>query len=247
MNILITGVSSGIGRELSKKMILDGYTVLGLARRINLLKNLYDEINLPRFMYKQMDLESLDNWDKLISFFKRSSFRPDVVVFNAGIYNNDLKEGIDYSAFEKMIKVNFLSVIKGVEVMMKKYNHNIHFIAISSTSAFKGLSKEGVGYAASKLALSVAFESLYQKYHGSEVKFTTVFLGPVKTNMHRFSKDTPFMLTEKQAADCIRRAIKEQKPFYYHPNVIFWILKILRILPTPIFLNIYSKIQKLYV
>lgn len=36
--ILITGVSSGIGRALTKRLIADGQTVWGIARRQNLSK-----------------------------------------------------------------------------------------------------------------------------------------------------------------------------------------------------------------
>jgi len=44
MKILITGASSGIGRELAKQLVKDGHVVWGVARRENLLNDLKKEL-----------------------------------------------------------------------------------------------------------------------------------------------------------------------------------------------------------
>jgi len=42
--VLITGVSSGIGRELTKQLVVEGDSVWGVARRKELLINLKKEL-----------------------------------------------------------------------------------------------------------------------------------------------------------------------------------------------------------
>lgn len=184
-------------------------------------------------------------WQRLIKDFNRKRFVPEVVIFNAAHNENDLKEGIEVGKLRKLMEVNFFSILEGVKLLTDKYK-KMHFISISSTSAFKGNFKEGIGYAASKGALSIAFESLFQKYINSKTSFTTIFFGPVKTDMIRFTKFPPMTLTKERAADYIIKAINEKKPFYYYPKIGFIFLKALRLLPNEIFFKFWINMQKTY-
>ncbi len=54
-NVLVTGVSSGIGRILTKKLIDQGFRVWGIARREDLLKSLKKELRSKNFFYLVVD------------------------------------------------------------------------------------------------------------------------------------------------------------------------------------------------
>lgn len=246
-NVLITGVSSGIGRELTKKLTEDGHNIFGLARRKNLLEELKRELNISNFAYRVMDLSAPNSWKHLIKNLNQKKFKPDVIIFNAAINKNDLLKNINMIFLEEMIKVNFLSIIEGVQTIIEKYPKPLHFIAISTTSSFKGNYREGLGYSASKAALSVAFESLYQKYFSSRIKFSTIFFGPIETDMNRFIKATPFTVTTDRAVKCIIKAMNEKKPFYYYPRIIFLFLKVSRLLPNTLFFKLWNKLQTHYI
>lgn len=247
-NVLITGVSSGIGNTLSGVLIRKGFKVWGIARRKKILKELSEKLQNHNFFYTTADVSEEKFWDKLIKELDEKKFRPDIIIFNAAIYENDLKEDIDLYKLRKMMEINFFSVLRGVKIIKDHYNNKLHFITLSSTSAFKGSGKEGIGYAASKSSLSVAFESLFQKYCQTGIFFTTVFLGPVKTDMLRFTKfPLPMTLSSDQVAKYILRAIKEKKPFYYYPKITFMILSIMRLLPKQMFFSIWTIIQKSYI
>ena len=245
MNIIVTGVSSGIGRDLTKELIKYSHQVWGISRRGELLKELENNIKSPNFLYTAGDVSDKKFWDSFINKLSTKGFKPEVIVFNAAVYENDLIGTIDINKLSYMIDVNFISIMRGVKQFIEKYNKNLHFITISSTSAFKGTSAEGIGYAASKAAVSVAFESLYQKYFNvKNIKFSTVYFGPVKTDMLRFKKYPPMLMTRKKAVKVIIKAIKEQKPFYFTPKIVFFVLKVMSLLPKSMATRLMTLIQK---
>ena len=246
-NVLITGVSSGIGKALTKLLLTKGFRVWGIARRKELLLELKKELHSDKFIFTAADIKAENFWENLIKEFNKKNFIPQEVVFNAAVNENDLADGINLEKTREMMEVNFFSILRGVEIIIKNYPKKLHFIAISSTSAFKGNHKEGIGYAASKGALSIAFESLFQKYFKSRVVFTTIFFGPVKTGMIRFVKAPPLTLTADRAAECILNAINERKPFYYYPKLSFFMLSLLRLLPNQVFFKLWINMQKSYV
>lgn len=241
--LLITGVSSGIGKALTKRLVEEGNFVWGIARRGYLLKQLQKEVvNDSRFIYSQFDIAPEGSWDKLIKQMKRKKFIPDVVIFNAAINNNDLLPFPALEITKKIFNVNFFSVIEGVKALIKVAKPGAQFIAISSLSALKGSGIEGIGYPASKAALSIAFESLHRKF-GDRYRFKTIYFGPVASGMGPFKKALPIILSEEQAVDVIIRAINSNKILYYAPNSLVLIFKLIKLLPQSIYFMLLSLVE----
>lgn len=237
----ITGVSSGIGRALTKKLVINGGIVWGIARRGALLKDLERELNSANFIQTTMNQTESSHWDSLVTSFKRKKFVPQVVIFNAAISQNDLQSGIDIEIMKKIMEVNFFGIMRGIKALLPLVKPKAQFIAISSFSAFKGSGVEGIGYAASKSALSIGFESLYQKYKEKDIVFKTIFFGPINSGMGPFQKNIPFVLSEEQAVNHIVRSITIRQGQFFHPWIIFFLIKFIKLLPS----NIYFKILAL--
>lgn len=245
-NVLVTGASSGIGNTLVKLLIKKGFRVWGIARRKNLLEKLKSELRSNNFFYIVADITEENFWDRLIKNLEKNKFTPDTIILNAAVHKNDLENGLDLKMLREIMEINFFSCLTGVKVISEHFTNKLHFITISSTSAFKGNHEEGIGYAASKGALSIAFESLFQRHLNSRIQFSTIFLGPVATDMMRFSKAPPMMLSAEKAAEYIINAIESKKPFLYHPKRVFIILGIMRLLPNQFFFQIWKRMQKSY-
>lgn len=243
---LITGVSSGIGRALTKELILRGETVWGIARRQDLLKSLSKELDSKNFIYTVMDQTHHQEWQSLVNFFKRKKFTPNIIIFNAAISQNDLLDGINLAALENMLDVNFLGIIRGIKSLLEIVKPKTQFIAISSFSSLKGSGLEGIGYAASKAALSVGFESLHQKYKDMGIIFKTIYFGPINSGMGPFRKNVPFILSENQAVKCIIDSTKSNRGQFFYPKNIFFIFKIIKLLPSDIYFKILTKMESIH-
>lgn len=240
----ITGVSSGIGKALTKKLIQMGATVWGIARREYLLKELKKELNnTPKFFYTTMDQSEKNSWRSLLRSFTRKKFIPEIIIFNAAISQNDLQSNIDVETLEKIMEVNFLGVMRGISALLPMVKPGTQFITISSFSALKGSGREGIGYAASKAALSVGFESLYQKYKDKGIIFKTIYFGPISSGMGPFKRNIPFVLSENQAVKFIIDSIGNSKGQFYYPKSIFFIFKIIKLLPPNIYFKILSQME----
>jgi len=70
---VITGASSGIGRELAKQLVKDGHAVWGVARRENLLNDLKKELG-DLFFYTAGDVSMENEALKIAEEMKRNNF-----------------------------------------------------------------------------------------------------------------------------------------------------------------------------
>lgn len=241
---LITGVSSGIGRALAKDLVLGGNEVWGIARRKELLQSLDDELRgRGKFCYSVADVAREKDWENLITKMSREKYFPEVVIFNAAIYKPDLEKGLEVKLIKETFAVNFFGIIQGLEFLLDFVKRKTQFLAISSLSALKGSAIEGIGYPASKAALSVAFESFHQKY-GGKFTFKTLYFGPIATGMSHFEKSSLFVISESRAVKAIEECLVNNKEISYYPWFLFLVIKLMKLLPSNIYFSLLSKIER---
>jgi len=112
---LITGASSGIGRELALKMAKSGHNLVLVARREKLLHRLKQEILEScevTVVVIAADLASSIDVDKIIRFLDSSQVNLDVLFNNAGFgLNGEFCEG-DLSQQLKQIDVNCRALVQ---------------------------------------------------------------------------------------------------------------------------------------
>lgn len=228
-----------MGKALADEMISRGYSVWGVARRRVEKRGFFNCSNL--------DMSKSDSWNLLIQQMSSKKFRPNIIIFMLAIMENDLHPNINIKITDKVMRTNFYSILWGVEALLPYASPKAQYIAISSSSGLKGNAYEGIGYPASKAALSMAFESLYQKYQNTKLKFTTVYFGPIETPMRRLKSSPPITLTVEKAVEVIMKAVKEKRGFYYAPYFLFLGLKLMKaFLPLEVVLRIFSYIERRY-
>lgn len=147
---------------------------------------------------------------------------PTHFFLNAGITGEKVIENpqaFDLSMHEKIMAVNYFCVLSFVE-FWEKYaqgNGGANFIVTSSINAIFA-PPTGSAYCASKAAISKAFESLSLTYFGMNLKFLTIYSGPVATEGLKGS--LPFTWKPEKMARCMADfAIKEkshgESSFFY--------------------------------
>ena len=106
MNILVSGVSRGVGIAICKKILAEGHSVYGISRtHSDEVKEL--QAQFPnQFFFHSFDLSDTENVRKEIfkNFLNQISL--DALVNNAAMAYDDIITNLNYEELLKMYQVN---------------------------------------------------------------------------------------------------------------------------------------------
>lgn len=173
-NILITGVSSGLGEALAKEYLESGNTVYAIGRT---MPHLLDKN--PHFFFFPYDLnETFLIQSTLKEFVKNRSF--DIVILNAGVLGDiqPLYE-TDLADLKDVMEVNLWANKELIDTL-QAHAQVKQIIGISSGAAVNG-SKGWGAYSLSKAALNMLLK-VYAK-ELPEIHFTALAPGVIDTPM----------------------------------------------------------------
>lgn len=209
---IVTGASSGIGTSFSEKLIKNGATVYGLARRIGKLNEIQEQLG-ERFIPVQMDItkpEDLETWVK--NTFSDNNI-PHVLINNAGLGYFGNVEDLSLDEWKTMIDTNVNGVFyltRLVVPLMKRSDHHSHIINIASVAGLLG-NPQISGYNATKFALRGFSEALFKELRFDKIKVSTMFPGSIATHFFDNAKgsDThPNMMNPSDVADTLIHLLK---------------------------------------
>ena len=171
-NALVTGASSGLGRELVRQLVLDrGMTVLATARRLDRLEALAAELPPGRTQVVAGDLTDAEFRGRLWQQAEAMPGGLDLLVNNAGMGNYSELATQDPRAIHQMIDLNLVALIdmtqKAAGYMKSRGTGQI--LQISSVLGFIGI-RDAAVYAASKHAVNGLVKSLRYELSGSGVR-----------------------------------------------------------------------------
>jgi NADP-dependent 3-hydroxy acid dehydrogenase YdfG len=178
---VITGASSGIGAATARALSADGHRVALLARRVDRIKALADELG-DGALAIEADVTDRDALVAAADRVRQEFGRVDVLVNNAGImllgpFTTEQRE--DY---RRMIEVNLLGAITTTEVFLDQLkNGGGDIINISSVAGRTARAGNGV-YAATKWGLNGWSEALRRELL-PDVRVTLIEPGAVGTEL----------------------------------------------------------------
>ena len=183
MKALITGASTGIGREMAIYLSKLGYDLYVVARDKEKLKALRDEVSTKVFVYSY-DLSNIDNCYKLYDELKNEEI--DIIINNAGfgIYGTYTDDSLDKEL--NMIDLN----VKSLHILTKLFLNNKNTKRILNVSSSAGLMKGGPlmsGYYATKSYVCSYSFALYEELrkNRSNKKISVLCPGPVDTEFNK--------------------------------------------------------------
>lgn len=186
MNILITGVSKGLGLVLSEILLNDGHNVFGISRskteKLNGLLEKYPN----QLKWLQFDLTETDSIRQDI-FKNWIGFNTPLhgIVNNAALAYDDIVTNVNIDAVEKMFKVNVYSPMVLTKYAIRQMLlHNIqgsiiHISSISVHTGYKGLAM----YASSKGALEAFSKNTAREWGEKGIRSNCLVAGFMETEM----------------------------------------------------------------
>jgi short-subunit dehydrogenase len=186
--VVITGASSGIGRELAYQLAEQGAWLSLAARNGERLTDVAKECQTRggKAIAIVTDVSEQAQCAQLIQRTVDHYDRIDMLVNNAGITMwANFEDVSDISFFEQMMRVNYLGSVYCTYYafpFLKKTKGQI--IGISSLAGKNGLPKRS-GYAASKHAMVGFFDTLRIELEEHGISVTIVYPGFVATESHK--------------------------------------------------------------
>ena len=188
---LITGASSGIGLELARRFAGDGYDLVIIARREDLLNKVAKEI-MENFGVKvsvmPKDLTEKDSTLEIFKKLEKEGKEINVVVNNAGFGAVGEFTELDYERQINMIDLNINSLVSLTRLflpgMIKKNYGGI--LNVGSLAGFQPGPYASVYYATKAFVLSFT-EGLKEELKGTNIKVSCLSPGPTDTEFLEIS------------------------------------------------------------
>lgn len=185
MKAIITGASSGIGRDMARILSNKGYDLILVARNKDNLQNLKDELK-TNVEIISLDLGSAQNCKKLYEKVKDKNI--DVLINNAGFGDIGLFRKTDMDKELSMIDLN----IKAVHILTKLFLRDFvkrdsgYILNVSSASAFQPGPLMATYYSTKCYVYHLTL-AIYEELRRikSNVKVSCLCPGPVNTNFNK--------------------------------------------------------------
>ena len=204
-NILITGATSGIGKEITKKLLSHKANIAFCGKSPDKLEKLLKETE--QYQSKQFFRAfDISNEDSIISFIADSTESLgsiDILINCAGINSERASvESISTSELRKMIDVNLIApfiFIREIYRQMIKHRSGTIINILSTVCRF---SNEGIAsYTASKSGFDALIKVLRKEARQHNIKICSVYPGGVNTDFR--SEARPQYLSPEIVAESV--------------------------------------------
>jgi len=234
-NILITGASSGIGKQLAIDYAKRGDNLFLLGRnadRLNEVKSLCEQAG-AKVEVAQISVTDKDAMTKLMTdWYKEHKF--DVVIANAGISGGTSIHQIDKAEqFDDVVDINIRGVFNTVNPIIPLMidNGNGQIVLLSSMAGFVGL-PTAPAYSVSKCTVKAYGDAIRPLLKKCGIKVSIVFPGFIKTPLTKVNNfEMPFLLEVEEASKIMMQAIDKQKAYIAFPWQMYFITRAMSLLP----------------
>jgi short-subunit dehydrogenase len=243
-NAVVTGASSGIGRELVRQLVRDrNMNVLATARRRDRLEALAAECAEGRVAIIDGDLADAAFrarlWEHAEVHFPEGV---DLLVNNAGLGRYGPFEEQSAASIERIFAVNVIALCDLTAraiVHMKARGHG-QIVEISSVLGFLGI-PDSAAYVASKHAVNGLVKSLRHELRGSGVRLWAACPGPTESEFSQAAVEVsspvegkmPHRVPTGRVVRAIVRELDGRKAFLMPSGDARWIVRVAHWLPAP--------------
>ncbi len=164
---VVTGASSGIGKEIALRLLALDYRVIGVSRTIK-----DEDFNHKNFISQRVDLFSENETLKLCDYLKNEDLH--LLVNCAGFGRFEPHEELSAKTIVDMLFLNLSVPILITNTLLRDLkSNNGYLININSIEAIKTSKFAGV-YSASKAGLKAFGDSLFEETRKSGLSITNI-------------------------------------------------------------------------
>jgi len=191
-NIILTGGSQGLGKEIAKKFLQNGAFVAICARDDIILKEAYDELlqyksDEQQLLIGKTDISNNSEVEEFVLLCLKTFKKIDILVNNAGIHgskNTIDEEKFDFDGWISAININLIGTLNMCHAVVPylKQNKSGKIINLSgggATSPMPGMS----AYAASKAAVVRLTETIALELKQFKIDVNAVAPGAMNTRL----------------------------------------------------------------
>lgn len=204
---IVTGSSSGIGMAFSRALVGKETTVYGLARRLDKLEELRDELG-ERFIPVKMDVTRDEELSRWIGDAFGKNHLPDILINNAGLARFADVDKQTTDDWHEMMNTNLNGVFYLTRAVVPLFKQNpdvCHIINIASIAGLLG-NPHISGYNASKFAIRGFSEALFKELRYDGIKVSCMYPGSIATGFFAKAGSTethPNMMMPADIADIL--------------------------------------------
>ena len=197
--LLVTGASSGIGRQTAITLSEAGAKVILTARREAQLRETQEMLTGEGHAYYSYDVCDLENMEGFLKTIVEQNGRLQGMAFCAGITEVRPCKISTPEVMQQLMKTNFFSAFELIrQFIKKKYSDEGSKIVVISSAASVRPGKGQGAYAASKAALDAAILVLAQELLSRHININSISPGmvdsPLAQNLRKDNRESALSL-----------------------------------------------------
>lgn len=240
--IWVIGASSGIGAAVARELHQRGATVAISARRTDRLA----QVSAGQMFVAELDVTDPEAVDAAAANVRRALGPLDMVIFNAGFWEQMDAGAWDRNRFARHVEVNLLGLSNCIGAVLPEMleRRRGHIVSVASVAGYRGL-PGAEAYGATKAAQINLLEGLRIAVAKRGISVTTVCPGFVRTDLTAGNTfPMPFMIEPEDAARSMCDGLERGRLEIVFPTPMAVLMKIARILPLRLWTAVMSRNTK---
>jgi short-subunit dehydrogenase len=248
-SVIITGASDGIGKAMALEFSRKGWSLGLLARRTELLEKVREEClraGARQVYFRTADVADEKAFETALDGLDQELGGATAFIANAGITGRSSTGPDAWSSAKRILEVNVLSAIHGLEHMKLKMlaRGRGTLAGVSSIAGARGMPTSGA-YATSKAALTNHLEGLRVDLKPHGIAVVTIVPGFIRTSLTTHNKGKmPFLMEVDDAAKVFVSGVISKKAWSIAPAPFRIIYPLIQMLPRSWFDFLMSRMYR---